>query len=96
MTVTAVLTAVAVGAAPLLAGARPAALALAWFGAAAVVLAGVDLLSHRLPDRVTVPTAAGCAGGGQRDARGWLLDDLMSRIDADSLQLTGRAGSSRR
>jgi leader peptidase (prepilin peptidase)/N-methyltransferase len=67
---TAVLAGGALGAAPLLVGARPAALALAWFGAAAVVLAGVDLLSHRLPDRVTVPTAAGCAGALLADAVG--------------------------
>ncbi|KGH44893.1 peptidase A24, partial [Modestobacter caceresii] len=45
---TAVLTAAALAAAPALAGPRPAAVALAWFGAAAVVLAGVDLARHRL------------------------------------------------
>lgn len=67
---TAVLTAAAVGAAPLLAGARPATIALAWFGAAAVVLAGVDLRSHRLPDRVTGPTAVGCAVVLLTDAAG--------------------------
>ncbi|PZA18868.1 peptidase A24, partial [Modestobacter versicolor] len=39
--VTAVVAAAAVGAAPALTGDRPAAVALAWFGLAAVVLAGV-------------------------------------------------------
>ncbi len=55
---TAVLAAAALAAAPALAGPRPAAVALAWFGAAAVVLAGVDLARHRLPDRVVLPAAA--------------------------------------
>ena len=59
--VTAVAAAAALGAAPWLAGDRPAVLALAWFGGAAVVLAGVDLASHRLPDRVTFPAVAVCA-----------------------------------
>ncbi|GAB4081506.1 peptidase A24 [Modestobacter muralis] len=58
---TCLLSAAAVGAAPVLAGDRPAVLALAWFGGAAVVLAGVDLASHRLPDRVTFPAVAVCA-----------------------------------
>jgi leader peptidase (prepilin peptidase)/N-methyltransferase len=58
---TALAAAAALGAAPALAGVRPAAGALAWFGGAAVVLAGVDLASHRLPDRVTYPAAAACA-----------------------------------
>ncbi|MGY2081156.1 prepilin peptidase [Modestobacter sp. SYSU DS0657] len=54
---TCLVTAAAVAAAPALAGVRPAAVALAWFGGAAVVLAGVDVASHRLPDRVTFPAA---------------------------------------
>jgi leader peptidase (prepilin peptidase)/N-methyltransferase len=58
---TALAAAGALGAAPALAGVRPAAGALAWFGGAAVVLAGVDLASHRLPDRVTYPAAVACA-----------------------------------
>lgn len=45
----------------LLVGARPAFLALAWAAGAAVVLASVDLLVHRLPDRVTYPAYAVCA-----------------------------------
>jgi leader peptidase (prepilin peptidase) / N-methyltransferase len=63
-----VLAAAAVGAAPALAGDRPATLALAWFGGAAVVLAGVDLLRHRLPDRVTYPAAVVCAPALVTDA----------------------------
>jgi len=59
--VTTVLAGAAVAAAPTLAGERPATVALAWFGAAAVVLGGVDLSAHRLPDRVTYPTVVVCA-----------------------------------
>ena len=66
--VTALLSGAALAAAPALAGDRPATLALAWFGAAAVVLAGVDLAVHRLPDRVTYPAAAGCAAALLVDA----------------------------
>jgi leader peptidase (prepilin peptidase) / N-methyltransferase len=58
--VTSVLAAAAVGAGPALTGDRPATVALAWFGAAGVVLAGVDLAAHRLPDRVTHPAAVVC------------------------------------
>ncbi|MGY1621515.1 prepilin peptidase [Geodermatophilus sp. SYSU D00965] len=42
----------------LLAGLRPATAGLAWAAAAGVVLAGVDLAVHRLPDRVTFPAYA--------------------------------------
>jgi leader peptidase (prepilin peptidase)/N-methyltransferase len=66
--VTAVLTAAAGAAAPAIAGARPAAVTLAWFGAAAVVLAGVDVLRHRLPDRVSYPAAAVCTATLVADA----------------------------
>ena len=52
----------------LLAGARPATVALAWAAGAAVVLGAVDLLSHRLPDRVTYPAAAVCAAALLVDA----------------------------
>jgi leader peptidase (prepilin peptidase)/N-methyltransferase len=41
-----------------LTGGRPATAALGWAAGAAVVLAWVDLASHRLPDRVTYPAAA--------------------------------------
>lgn len=40
---------------------RPSAAALAWAAGAAVVLAAVDLASHRLPDRVTYPAVVVCA-----------------------------------
>jgi leader peptidase (prepilin peptidase) / N-methyltransferase len=59
--VTAAVSAGALAAAPALTGPRPATVALAWFGGAAVVLAAVDLACHRLPDRVTFPAAAVCA-----------------------------------
>ena len=42
-------------------GLRPATAALAWAAGAAVVLGAVDLLSHRLPDRVTYPAVGVCA-----------------------------------
>jgi leader peptidase (prepilin peptidase)/N-methyltransferase len=58
--VTSLLAAAAVAAGPALVGDRPAAVALAWFGAAALVLADVDLRRHRLPDRVTFPALIGC------------------------------------
>lgn len=57
---TAVVSALALAAAPALAGLRPATVAFAWFGGAAVVLAGVDLARHRLPDRVTFPAVLVC------------------------------------
>ena len=68
LVLTCVAAAAAVGAAPLLVGDRPAVVALAWFGGAAVVLAGVDLASHRLPDRVTFPAMAVCTGALAVDA----------------------------
>ena len=46
---------------PLASELRPAQLGLAWAGAAAVVLAGVDLAVHRLPDAVVRPAVAVCA-----------------------------------
>ncbi|WP_369133339.1 prepilin peptidase [Modestobacter sp. I12A-02662] len=66
--VTAAVSAGALAAAPALTGLRPATVALAWFGGAAVVLAGVDLACHRLPDRVTFPAAAVCAAALLADA----------------------------
>ena len=65
---TSLLSGAALAAAAALTGDRPATLALAWFGAAAVVLAGVDLAVHRLPDRVTYPAAAVCAAALLADA----------------------------
>jgi leader peptidase (prepilin peptidase)/N-methyltransferase len=46
----------------LLTGLRPATAAYAWAAGAAVVLGAVDLATHRLPDRVTYPAYAVCAG----------------------------------
>jgi leader peptidase (prepilin peptidase)/N-methyltransferase len=65
---TAVLAAAALAAGPALTGPRPAAAALAWLGGAAVVLAGVDLASHRLPNRVLFPAAAAGAAALAVDA----------------------------
>jgi leader peptidase (prepilin peptidase) / N-methyltransferase len=58
---TAVLVAVALAGALLVGGLRPGTVALAWAGAAGVVLGAVDLAVHRLPDRVTVPAYAAVA-----------------------------------
>ncbi|MGY1847116.1 MULTISPECIES: prepilin peptidase [unclassified Blastococcus] len=57
---TAALTAGLLTAAVLLGGGRPATAALVWAAGAAVVLAGVDLAAHRLPDRVLLPAAVVC------------------------------------
>jgi leader peptidase (prepilin peptidase)/N-methyltransferase len=56
--VTALLAAAALVGAVSLAGARPATVGVAWAAVAAVVVAQVDLLSHRIPDRVTFPASA--------------------------------------
>jgi leader peptidase (prepilin peptidase)/N-methyltransferase len=64
---TALLAALLTGAV-VLAGARPATLALAWAAGAGVVLGAVDLAVHRLPDRVTFPAYAVCAGALTVDA----------------------------
>ncbi|WP_448613017.1 prepilin peptidase [Modestobacter sp. URMC 112] len=65
---TTVLTAAALAAAAVPTGPRPAAAALLWLAGAAVVLAGVDLAGHRLPDRVTFPAAAVCGAALLVDA----------------------------
>ncbi|MGY1723742.1 prepilin peptidase [Blastococcus sp. SYSU DS0533] len=52
----------------LLSGLRPATAALVWAAGAAVVLAGVDLAAHRLPDRVLLPAAAVCGAALLADA----------------------------
>jgi len=82
---TALAAAVAVGAAPSLAGDRPAVVALAWFGGAAVVLAGVDLASHRLPDRVTFPAVGVCAAV-------LLVDAAVTGAWGDALRAVAAAG----
>jgi leader peptidase (prepilin peptidase)/N-methyltransferase len=58
--VTLLFAALSVGAV-LMTGLRPATAGLVWAAGAAVVLGAVDLASHRLPDRVTYPTAVFCA-----------------------------------
>ena len=52
----------------LLTGFRPATLALAWAAGAGIVLGAVDLLCHRLPDRVTWPAYGVCAAALLLDA----------------------------
>ncbi len=51
-----------------LVGLRPATGALAWAAGAAVVLGAVDLVSHRLPDRVSYPAYAVCGAALLVDA----------------------------
>jgi leader peptidase (prepilin peptidase)/N-methyltransferase len=65
---TGVLVALAAGTAAAFAGARPALVGFAAGAVAAVVLGAVDLASHRLPDRVTYPTAAVCVAAFVVDA----------------------------
>ncbi|MGY2002969.1 prepilin peptidase [Blastococcus sp. SYSU DS1024] len=65
---TAALTSGLLAAAVLLGGGRPATAALVWAAGAAVVLAGVDLAVHRLPDRVLLPAAVVCGAALLADA----------------------------
>jgi leader peptidase (prepilin peptidase)/N-methyltransferase len=65
---TAVVAALALAGGVALTGARPAGAALLWLGGAGVVLAGVDVASHRLPDRVTYPAAVVCGSALLVDA----------------------------
>ena len=66
--VTAVLLGPVLTGAVALTGVRPATFAFAWAVGAAVVLASVDLLVHRLPDRVTFPAFAVCTAAFVVDA----------------------------
>jgi leader peptidase (prepilin peptidase)/N-methyltransferase len=66
--VTTALLAVLTSGAVVLAGPRPATLALAWAAGAGLVLGAVDLASHRLPDRVTFPAYGVCAVALTADA----------------------------
>lgn len=59
--VTSVLFGALVAGALVLTGVRPAAVALGWAAGAGVVLAAVDLVVHRLPDRVLLPAVVACA-----------------------------------
>ncbi|UOY02780.1 prepilin peptidase [Blastococcus sp. PRF04-17] len=65
---TAVVLAVLLGGTVLLIGLRPATAGVAWVAGAGVVVAGVDLLSHRIPDRVTLPAAVVCVAAFLADA----------------------------
>ncbi|TFV66716.1 UNVERIFIED_ORG: prepilin peptidase [Bacillus sp. AZ43] len=76
---TAILAALLCGAV-VLGGARPMTLALAWGAGAAVVLGAVDLLSHRLPDRVTYPAYVACGAALLADAA--VLDSWVSLLRA--------------
>jgi leader peptidase (prepilin peptidase)/N-methyltransferase len=72
--VTAPVTAVLLAGAAAVGGWRPATVALCWAAAAAVVLASVDLASHRLPDRVVYPALSVCTAALAADAAvlgGW-------------------------
>jgi leader peptidase (prepilin peptidase)/N-methyltransferase len=78
------------------AGVRPAALAYAWAGSAAVVLASVDLLVHRLPDRVVLPAYAACAvaftvDAAVLDAWGPLLRSLAAAAVVFTVAATAAA-----
>ena len=66
-TTTALFAALLVGAGELTGG-RPATVALAWAAGAGLVLGSVDLLTHRLPDRVTYPAALVCTAAFLVDA----------------------------
>lgn len=65
---TSALTAGLLTGAALLIGPRPVLAGVLWLTAAGVVLAGVDLASHRLPDVVTFPALAALAGAVAVDA----------------------------
>jgi leader peptidase (prepilin peptidase) / N-methyltransferase len=79
-------------------GLRPATLAFAWAGGAAVVLGSVDLLVHRLPDRVTFPACAVCAAAltvdaAVLDAWGPLLRALVAAAAAFAVAAAAAAVS---
>jgi leader peptidase (prepilin peptidase) / N-methyltransferase len=69
-----------VGGAVLLTGDRPATAALVWAAGAAVVLAWVDLASHRLPVRVIYPAAVVCGAAFLVDAA--VLDSWAALVRA--------------
>jgi len=56
--VTAVVSAASLAGGAAVTGPRPALVGVLWLAAAGVVLAGVDLSTHRLPDTVTLPALA--------------------------------------
>jgi leader peptidase (prepilin peptidase)/N-methyltransferase len=61
-------------------GVRPAALGVLWVAVAGLVLAAVDLLSHRIPDRVTFPAFGVCAAAFLVDAA--VLDSWWALLRA--------------
>jgi leader peptidase (prepilin peptidase)/N-methyltransferase len=68
-------------------GDRPALLALGWAAGATVLLGSVDLVVHRLPDRVTYPALVVCATALVVDAAvcgswGALLRALLAAVAA--------------
>jgi leader peptidase (prepilin peptidase)/N-methyltransferase len=96
--ITVVLVAALLTGALLFGGIRPATLAFAWAGGAAVVLGSVDLLVHRLPDRVTFPAYAVCAvafvvDAAVLDAWGPLLRALVAAAAAFAVAAAAAAVS---
>jgi leader peptidase (prepilin peptidase)/N-methyltransferase len=90
--------AVLLGVVPALVAVRPALGALAWFAAAGVVLAGVDLAVHRLPDRVTGPAGAVCGAALLADAAltgtwGALLRAMVAAVVATGVAAAGHLAS---
>ena len=82
----------------LVTGLRPATVAFAWAGGAAVVLASVDLLAHRLPDRVAYPAYGVCAvaftvDAAVLDAWGPLVRALVAAAAAFAMAATAAAVS---
>ena len=82
----------------LVTGLRPATVAFAWAGGAAVVLTSVDLLAHRLPDRVTYPSYGICAlafavDAAVLDAWGPLLRALLAAAAAFAVAAAAAAVS---
>jgi leader peptidase (prepilin peptidase)/N-methyltransferase len=95
VSVTAALVAGLLAGAVELTGLRPATLALAWAVGAGVVLGSVDLLTHRLPDRVTYPAYVVCAAAFLVDAAvlgSWegLLRALLAGGSAFAVAAAGR------
>jgi leader peptidase (prepilin peptidase)/N-methyltransferase len=85
--VTALVTAALLAGAAAVGGWRPGTVALAWAAGSGVVLASVDLASHRLPDRVTYPALSVCTAALALDAAvlgGWpaLLRAALAAVAA--------------
>ncbi|MDP9460805.1 MAG: A24 family peptidase [Actinomycetota bacterium] len=78
----------------LFSGMRPAALAFAWAAGAAVVLGSVDLLAHRLPDRVSYPAYAVCVVAFALDAAVLGAEGpLLRALAASAVAFTGGAAA---